>query len=425
MVLTLVFWGSVGALGWVYAGYPLVAAFAASRTRLAPHPTTDPPSLTVAVAVHQGAEQIEERIADIFAQDASGARIHEVLVGSDGSTDGTDAIVARLAEHEPRLQFLPLPRSGQTPTQEVLFAAATGDVVVLTDVETRFAPGCLAALGAAFTDPRIGCATGKLVWSNVDATAASTSEGLYWRYELLVRGLESRAGWLTAATGAIVAVRRSAFRPVPARSSMDELLPVYVRQQGGAVIFVPEAVAIDRPITSLREQFRTRARISTRGIAGSLAVLRRGEIRRQPGAALAIVSHKLMRWATPWAVIAAALAGAGLARRRRSIVYATAPVGLAAMAILGVSAELAIRRGRHVPRPAAFARSFGVVNLAFALGWINVLRGRRFEKWTPEGPSAPEAAAAHEEAAATAAPTSAAAAPPSGMAPAGPPPDAA
>ncbi len=385
MVLKFVFWSSVAGLVWVYAGYPAAAAVAARRNRGDIVAPMDVPTMTVAVAVHQGADQIEARVRDILDQEASGARIHELLVGSDGSTDGTDAIVEGLARDDPRVRVLPLPRSGQTPTQEALFAAATGEVVVLTDAETRFAPGCLAALVQAFTDPRVGCATGKLVWFNIDSTAASASEGLYWRYELFVRELESRAGWLTASTGAIVAVRRSAFRPVPARSSMDELLPVYVREQGGRVVYVADAVAMDRPITSAREQFRTRARISTRGIAGTVSVLRHSEIRRQPGPTVAIVSHKLMRWATPWAVIAAALAGLGLARD--GAIYASAPVGLAVLATLGGAAEVGIRRGRRVPRPLAFARSFGVVNLAFALGWINAIRGRRYETWTPAAAS--------------------------------------
>ncbi len=393
MVLSVIFWGAAAWLVWVYVAYPVVVAIVA-RTRRAPdRPAMATPSLTVAIAVHQGESQIEARIRDVFAQEASGAQILEVLIGSDGSTDATDAIVERLARSEPRLRGMVFGRSGQTPTQEALFAAATGDVVVLSDAETRFAPGCLAAIANAFRDPSVGCATGKLVWLDVNGTAASASEGLYWRYELLVRELESRAGWLTAVTGAIVAVRRSSFRPVPARSSMDELLPVYVREQGGQVVFVPNAVAVDRPITSVTEQFRTRARISTRGIGGTLAILRHSRIRRQPGPLLAIVSHKLMRWATPWAVLAAAIAGVGLAGH--GAVYAAGPVGLGVMTVLAGVAEIAARRGAHVPRAVAFARSFGVVNLAFALGWINVLRGRRFETWTPAGiPGAGEVPAA-------------------------------
>ncbi len=391
--MAVVFWGASAALGWVYAGYPVAAAVAARRHPLEIVPSTETPSLSVAIAVHQGAHEIEERIRDVFAQEASGARIAELLVGSDGSTDQTEAIVARLAEAEPRLRFLSLPRAGQTPTQEALFAAATGEVVVLTDAETRFRPGCLAALVEVFTDPRVGCATGKLVWASEDATATSASEGLYWRYELMVRELESRAGWLTTVTGAVLAVRRSAFRPVPARSSMDELLPVYVREQGSQVVYVRNAVVTDRPISSVREQFRTRARISTRGISGSLGVLARPGIRHQAGPTLSIVSHKLLRWATPWAVVGAAVAGAGLATRPGGAPYAVAPVGLAAMTVLGVTAQVAVSRGLRVPRLLGFARLFGVVNLAFALGWINVLRGRRFEAWTPATLSAPGATA--------------------------------
>ena len=104
---------------------------------------------------------------------------------------------------------LALPRGGQTATQAALFDAARGEVVVLTDAETRFAPGCLAALAEALRDPRVGCATGRLEWRDEGATATSTQEGLYWRYERRVRELESRAGVLTAVTGALLAVRAS------------------------------------------------------------------------------------------------------------------------------------------------------------------------------------------------------------------------
>ena len=125
-----------------------------------------------------------------------------MLVGSDGSTDATDSIVGRMAADDPRIRLLALPRAGQTATQAALFEAARGDVVVLTDAETRFGPGCLAALAEALRDPRMGCATGRLEWRDEGATATSTQEGLYWRYERRVRSLESRAGMLTAVTGA-------------------------------------------------------------------------------------------------------------------------------------------------------------------------------------------------------------------------------
>jgi cellulose synthase/poly-beta-1,6-N-acetylglucosamine synthase-like glycosyltransferase len=380
VLLELVFWTASLLFAWVYAGYPVLVA-AAGRLRPIRLDSQGPtPSLSVAIAVHDEAVNIAERIVDVFAQETSGAQIREVLVGSDGSTDGTDEIVARLARAEPRLRLLSLPRGGTTPAQHAMFEAATGEVVLLTDAETRFAPGCLAALVAAFRDPRVGCATGRLEWYDEDATATSRNEGLYWRYERRVRTLESRAGFLTAGTGAILAVRRSCYRPVTATTGMDHLLPLFVLEQGRLVVLVGDAVATDRPITGLREQFRNRARTATRGIEANLSMVGRLAPWRHPRAALAVWSHKVLRWATPWLVLTAAGSGALLAAGGRPL-YAIAPAAVAAGGLAGVLAHAISRTGRKPPRAIAFARAFAVVNLAFAIGWWNVLRGKRIEAW--------------------------------------------
>jgi cellulose synthase/poly-beta-1,6-N-acetylglucosamine synthase-like glycosyltransferase len=370
------FWSSVAALAWVYAGYPVLVAALARLRPLDLHPSDPPPSLTVAIAVHDEAEHIEERIDDVLAQAASGARIAEVLIGSDGSRDATDRIVAERGMGDDRIRLLSLPRGGQTATQSALFAAARGDVVVLTDAETRFAPGCLAALAEALRDPRVDCATGRLEWRDEAATATSAQEGLYWRYERRIRELESRAGLLTAVTGALLAVRRSAYRPVPGTASMDHLLPLYVREAGGLVVYVPAAVATDRPISGLREQFRNRTRTATRGIRSNLSMALRLAPWRRPGAALAIWSHKIVRWATPWFVVIAGVAGVLLGG-----IFLVAPVAIVVGSLTAMAAHVLIGAGRRPPRAVAFARSFAVVNLAFALGWINFVRGRGIEVW--------------------------------------------
>ncbi len=380
MLPEIAFWTASGALAWVYAGYPIAAATLARVRPVILKATTAAPTLTVAIAVHDEAAHIDERIADAFAQIGSGARVVEVLIGSDGSTDATEAIVGRMSAADPRIRLLALPRGGQTATQAALFEAARGEIVVLTDAETRFAPGCLAALGEALRDPRVGCATGRLEWRDEGATATSTQEGLYWRYERRVRDLESRAGLLTAVTGALLAVRRTAYRPVPPTASMDHLLPLYVREAGGLVIFVPEAIATDRPISGLREQFRNRTRTATRGIRANLSMVGRLAPWRRPGPALAIWSHKLLRWATPWFVALAAISGLWLAMDGQPG-YLVVPLAVSLGVIAAGVAHLLVSAGRRPPRIVAFARSFAVVNLAFAQGWVNVIRGREIEVW--------------------------------------------
>jgi hypothetical protein len=223
-------------------------------------------------------------------------------------------------------------------------------------------------------------ATGRLEWRDEGATATSRNEGLYWHYERWVRDLESQVGWLTAVTGAFLAVRRTAYRPVPATASMDHLLPLYVREQGGRVVYVPEAVATDRPISGVREQFRSRTRTATRGIRANLSMVGRLAPWRHPSAALAIWSHKLLRWGTPALGIAAVLAATGLAVGGFPVAWVVPGVALAG-AVAAAVAHLMVRAGRNPPRLFALARAVGVVNFAFLLAWINVLRRRRIETW--------------------------------------------
>jgi cellulose synthase/poly-beta-1,6-N-acetylglucosamine synthase-like glycosyltransferase len=390
VVVALVFWLTIGLLGWVYVGYPLLVGSIARIRPLRLEQTDGPSTLTVAIAVHDGENEIAERIANVLDQDDGGVRIIEILVGSDGSTDRTDGIVTELERTDARIRLLSLPRAGQSATQNALLAASTGDILVLTDVETRYRPGCLASLADAFRDPRVGCATGRLEWRNENATATSQNEGLYWRYERRLRELESRAGFLAAVTGALLAVRRTACRIVPASTSMDQVIPLYAREQGRTVIYLTDAVATDRPISGLREQFGNRARTATQGIQANLSMVGRLTPWHHPTAALSIWSHKLARWATPWFVIGAAMSGLVLAIDGGTA-YGVVPALTALGLVFAAAGQTMTGRGWRPPRLVAFCQAFTVVNLAFALAWLNVLRRRRFESWASRRARSPRA----------------------------------
>jgi cellulose synthase/poly-beta-1,6-N-acetylglucosamine synthase-like glycosyltransferase len=374
----LLFWVPSVILGWVYVGYPLTAGIAG---RLRPFRIVEstPPAdrVTVGIAAHDEATHLAERIADVFRQELDAEL--ELVVATDGSTDGTDTLLAKLASSEPRLRPLILPRSGKTAALDAIFKAARGRIVVLTDAETRFGPGCLAEILRAFQDPRVGCATGKLVWRNAGATATIRNEGLYWRYEQAVRTLETRAGWLTAATGALLAVRSSLYRPIPGHADVDHLLPLFAREQGLHVVALPDAVAADRGIAGLREQFRNRTRTATRGIRANLSMAGRLAPWRRPAAALAIWSHKLLRWATPWLTLSA-IAGALILAAEGMTAYLVVPAG--AMVVVGLAiAGYLLRQTGRTPRWASLPLAIVVVNVSFMLGWLNLFRGQRISLW--------------------------------------------
>ena len=377
-MLVAAFWVAVGLIAWVYLGYPIAAAVAGRLRPFRPTPTGLPPAfVTVGIAAHNEARQLEARIANVLDQDVP-FRV-EVIVASDGSSDGSIGLVERLAAADPRIRLLDLERSGQTAAQRAIFANAHGQIIVLTDAETRFAAGCLRALVGAFSDPRVGAATGRLAWLDEDRTETSRNEGAYWRYEQWVRRLESNAGWLTAVTGALLAIRATAYREVPDHASMDHLLPLAVRDEGFAVVAVPSAVASDRTVGGLREQFRNRSRTATRGIQANLSMARRLTPWRRPSAFLAIWSHKILRWATP---ILAAIAGlCALALGAGGQPLYLVPVIVAAIGLLMAAVGWALRARGRPPRWGSLPLAMVVVNLAFLNGWLNLLRGRRIEAW--------------------------------------------
>jgi biofilm PGA synthesis N-glycosyltransferase PgaC len=372
------FWAPTVMLGWVYCGYPLAAAVAGRVRPFRVRMSLPPPELvTVGVVARDEAAEIEERVIDITAQTVPFGL--EVIVASDGSTDGTVAIVSRLSGSDRRIRLLDLPRGGQAAAQNAIVRSATGEIVVLTDAATRFAPGCIAALVAPFADPRVGCTTGHLEWRSDDATAAARHEGLYWRYELLLRRLESRAGWLTAATGAVLAARRSCFREVSRHASMDQLVPLHVRDQGATVLAVREARAFDRIWSDRHDQFVSRARIATQGIAANLSMAPRLAPWRRPSASLAIWSHKLLRWATPWLSLGALVGAARLVRAGRSL-YAIPLAGALSTLLAAIAGLLAERSGRSLPM-ASLPITVVTVNVAFVAGWVNLVRRRRIDSW--------------------------------------------
>ena len=159
MLAEIVFWARLGVLAWVYVGYPVDGRRSwPASARSSSSAATEAPTLTVAIAVHDEADHIAERIDDALAQDGP-RRPDRRGAGRVGRVDRRDRGDRRglWRRSDPRVRLLALPRGGQTATQTALFAAARGEVVVLTDAETRFAPGCLAALAEALRDPRVGC----------------------------------------------------------------------------------------------------------------------------------------------------------------------------------------------------------------------------------------------------------------------------
>jgi poly-beta-1,6-N-acetyl-D-glucosamine synthase len=316
--MEFLFWASIVFVWYVYAGYPLLislwAALAARPVRKSPTAHYQP-TVSVVIAARNEARRLAARIDNLLEQDCPSPL--EIIVVSDGSTDGTADAVASFGG---RVRLIELPRGGKPLALNAGVAAARGEIVVFADARQRFAPNAVAALLSNFDDPTVGAATGELVLDcEADATAGDSSVaegvGLYWKYEKGLRRHESRVWSTLGATGAIYAIRRELWRPLPPETLLDDVLaPMRIVLDGKRVVFEDHARAFDRVAASGADESRRKIRT----LAGNYQIVAlepRLLIPLVNPVWLQYVSHKLGRLLAPWALLAILASSAALASR--------------------------------------------------------------------------------------------------------------
>ena len=387
VVLKTIFWAAVTLLGYVYCGYEWLlraaSAFGSTRT-LQSGAGASAPRLTVLITAHNEAGRIGRRVTNVLACAYPRDRL-EVLVASDGSDDGTDDIVNALAVVHPVRLFASGGRIGKTETQNRALKEARGEIVVFTDAETEFAPDFLQEIVRPFEDPAVGMTSGRIDLMD-SAGLVTRSQGSYWSYEMRVRELESRLGILAVGSGQAMAARTVLIRPMDPAIGEDCIVPLDVALQGARVVHCPAAVARDIFEAEPAKELRTRIRMTLRNWQGTWSRHALLDPLRHPGYALALWSHKILRWLSPLYVLVATVCVLALARER---IY----LGLAALAALGylgaVVGWLAGRRGRRIPF-ATQLYGFILANIGFAIGVGRAVLGheiRTYRSGALEGPA--------------------------------------
>ena len=370
---TLFFWASLALLLYVYFGYPaLLAAMArlrmrSSRSGLDHIPL---PSVCLIISAHNEDAVIREKIENSLALDYEGGL--SIVVASDGSTDHTNDIAREYHDHGVELFQRPVRRGKSAVLNEVL-RARNEDVVVFTDANALFAPDAVTRLAGRLRDASIGCVVGKLSYVR-DGSTAGQGESLYWRYESLVKVLESRTQSVLVANGSIFAVRRTLVRELFQDVANDFQIPFDVANQGMGVVYEPAAVALERCAELWEEEFGRKVRIVLRGITGFARLHRRMRGMR----AWQFVSHKLLRWSV--GAILLVLLAASVALAGRSPGYAA----FLALQIACYTAALAgwiARRHRRVPRVLYVPFYFAMVNWAALVALSRYVSGHRQSTW--------------------------------------------
>jgi cellulose synthase/poly-beta-1,6-N-acetylglucosamine synthase-like glycosyltransferase len=350
----VLFWGSLGALAWTHAGYPLAAGVAA---RLRPRPVQrDPgaePSVTVIVAAHDEETVIERRLENLLALDYPPEQL-EIVVASDASSDRTDELVEAVAAREPRVRLIACPRGGKVAAQNRAVRQTASEVVAFSDANATWAPDALRRLVATLHDPEVAYACGRL---QLEAADGTSQEGLYWRYELWLREQESRAGSITGGNGSIYALRRGDYVEVDPRFGHDLALPYLMVQRGRRAVYEPAALAFEKPTPTNETEYRRKVRMFEHCW---LITLRGSMLHGLPAGYLAaIVSHRLLRYGS--GVLHLVLLGSNVALLGSGPVY-----------VLALAGQLALLAAAAAGQPVA--RYYTLVSWATVVALRNYLR---------------------------------------------------
>ena len=309
-LLELILWGSLLFLGYTYLGYPVILALWSwlGRKPVVRRPVT--PKVTIVIAAWNETERLAARIENCLHQEYP-AELLDIVVVSDGSTDHTETVVRRFDSRRVRLMKL-ASRNGKAAALNWGVAAASGEIIVFADTRQRFAPDAVARLVSNFGDPDVGAVSGELVLGSSLGREGTDGVGLYWRIEKWIRQKEGEIDSVIGATGAIYAIWRELFRPLPPGAILDDVLvPMRIAMRGYRVVFEQRALAFDRLTESYRSEFSRKVRT----LAGNYQAISlcpdlitpwRNRLFFQ------YVSHKLCRLVAPFALIALLLCNVAL-----------------------------------------------------------------------------------------------------------------
>ena len=368
----------IGAVIYSYALYPFVLAFIATgiqlirdakfvlrkQERRAPV-EAELPSVAVVISAFNEERHIQQRVDNLLALDYP-AHLIRFYIGSDGSQDGTGAILNAFSN--PQVVALVFEQNrGKASVLNDLVGRTSEPIIAFSDANTFFDPSAMRRLVAHFVDPQVGAVSGEL---RLVGSGGDNQDSLYWRIEQFLKFFESRIDGLLGANGAIYAIRRSLWKPLAADTICDDFcVAMNVAASRRRLVYEPAAWAHEETPKDISDEYQRRVRI---GIGNFQALLRHPEYlwRTSPGTSFAYFSHKVLRWTAPH------LLTLGLAA---SLVLAMHSTGWLlfsfAQALMYTSAALLYGLSK---RNVALPSLLRMAAFLFALNWAFLVASKRY-----------------------------------------------
>jgi len=366
------FWVSATLLFYIYFGYPLLLWLLSKVVAKPVRPAEILPSVSVLLSAFNEEKVLVQKVENLLSLDYPKDRL-EILVGSDGSTDRTIEILKWYQGHGVQLHVEET-RGGKPRMLNLLAKEAKGDILVLTDARQRIDRQAVRELVKNFNDPTVGCVSGELIFRS---HRGSVGEGVgrYWSYEKFIRQKESDLDSVIGATGALYAVRRLLYTPVPEETVLDDVyLPMKVVAQGFRTLFEPKALVFDDASQTPRQEYDRKVRTlagnyqSFVQLAGMLNPLK-------SRVAFQFISHKLLRILAPFFLLTLFVATLPLREEPFYHLFLMGQLLFYGLALLGAVVPGRIRR--LVSTPYVFC----LLNVSALVGLYRYLTGRQQVTW--------------------------------------------
>ncbi len=376
--MEIAFWVSVLLVAYPYAVYPLaVLALGWLRrrpVRIQPHA----PTVTVLIPAYNEADCIGATVRNKLDQNYPREKL-QIIVVSDGSSDGTDDIVRQFTGQGVQL----LRREGREGKAAALNEAvghATGEVVVFSDANSLFDPDAIRYMVENFADPEVGYVTGSLGFLAQEASLSGSGVSAYIRYENLLRRAETRIGSIIGVNGGVDAIRRELYVDIPPQLITDFVLPLTVIAGGHRVVFDPRVASREAANAELGSEFRMRVRVALRALQGIAYMRRLLNPLRYPLASFCLVSHKVLRYLA-FVFLALALVSNLVLATSTPLYQGLLVMHLAgyALALIGLMSGLPPWLHRATVVPSYLLLSYA----AFTIAVFKFLRGETMATWKP------------------------------------------
>ena len=384
--MRVVFWLSLFLIAYTYFLYPAILFvlyslsqagrdlryLAGRRDRRARASATAPlPYVSIVIAAYNEELVLPGKIVNLQSLDYPCDQL-EIIVVSDGSSDGTNRILKEIQDGRFRTVLL-AERGGKANALNHGVAAASHEILVFSDASTLLAASSVKMLVRHFSEPKVGAVCGALQFKN--SLESQQTEGVYWTYESMLRLMEARLGATLTASGAMYAVRHDCYRPIPTSGIVDDLIiPMNVRRAGFAVKYDPEAIAYEEAAESVKGEFKRRVRIA---LGSFLALFYLAPCLLHPTTAFAFVSHKFLRWVLP--LLQLALLASNLALWSRPFYgwFLVAQVVFYLWAVLGMVFKNRLLRVRFALLPYFLT----AMNVAYLVGLIKACGSHQKATW--------------------------------------------